>query len=42
MTEREGNLLLATSTDEVLGNEASEIRARMMYQILRRLDRKEE
>ncbi|AER22217.1 TPA: CtsR family transcriptional regulator [Streptococcus suis] len=42
MTGREGNLLLATSTDEVLGNEASEIRARMMYQILRRLDRKEE
>ncbi|MFX3766219.1 CtsR family transcriptional regulator, partial [Streptococcus suis] len=29
MTEREGNLLVATSTDEVLGNEASEIRARM-------------
>lgn len=42
MTEREGNLLLATSSDEVLGKEAGEIRARMMYQILRRLDRKEE
>ncbi|HEL1640033.1 TPA: CtsR family transcriptional regulator [Streptococcus suis] len=42
MTEREGNLLLSTSTDEVLGKNASEIRARMMYQILRRLDRKED
>lgn len=42
MTEREGNLFLATSTDEVLGKEAAGIRARMMRQILRRLDRKED
>lgn len=42
MTEREGNLLLATSSDEVLGREANQVRARMMRQILRRLDRKED
>lgn len=42
MTEREGNLVLAASSDEVLGEKASLIRARMMRQILRRLDRKEE
>ncbi|HFI0305154.1 TPA: CtsR family transcriptional regulator [Streptococcus suis] len=42
MTEREGNLFLATGTDEVLGKEAAGIRARMMCQILRRLDRKED
>ncbi|TCD45786.1 CtsR family transcriptional regulator [Streptococcus sp. X16XC17] len=42
MTEREGNLFLATGTDEVLGDDASTIRARMMRQILRRLDRKED
>ena len=42
MTEREGNLTLAMGTDEILGAEASRIRARMMRQILRRLDRKED
>ncbi|MDQ8765002.1 CtsR family transcriptional regulator [Streptococcus ruminantium] len=42
MTEREGNLFLAAGTDEVLGKEADSIRARMMRQILRRLDRKED
>lgn len=42
VTEREGNLLLATATDEVLGLQATELRARMMCQILRRLDRKED
>ncbi|HEL1628905.1 TPA: CtsR family transcriptional regulator [Streptococcus suis] len=42
MTEREGNLLLSTGSDEILGKDASTIRARMMRQILRRLDRKEE
>lgn len=42
VTEREGNLLLATATDEVLGLQAAELRARMMCQILRRLDRKED
>ncbi|HFU4463829.1 TPA: CtsR family transcriptional regulator [Streptococcus suis] len=42
MTEREGNLFLSTGTDEILGKDASVIRARMMRQILRRLDRKED
>lgn len=42
MTEREGNLFLMTVTDDVLGSESSKIRARMMRQILRRLDRKED
>ncbi|HEM5079484.1 CtsR family transcriptional regulator [Streptococcus suis] len=42
MTEREGNLFLSTGSDEILGKDASTIRARMMRQILRRLDRKEE
>ncbi|WP_105248581.1 CtsR family transcriptional regulator, partial [Streptococcus suis] len=38
MTEREGNLILSTGSDEILGKDASTIRARMMRQILRRLD----
>ncbi|HEL2474780.1 TPA: CtsR family transcriptional regulator [Streptococcus suis] len=42
MTEREGNLFLSTGSDEILGKDASTIRARMMRQILRRLDRIEE
>ncbi|HEM3080567.1 TPA: CtsR family transcriptional regulator [Streptococcus suis] len=42
MTEREGNLFLSIGSDEILGKDASTIRARMMRQILRRLDRKEE
>lgn len=42
MTEREGNIVLATGTDEVLGLDASRIRARMLRQVLRRLDRKED
>lgn len=42
MTEREGNLCLAMASDNILGKEADYIRARMMRQILRRLDRKEE
>ncbi len=42
MTEREGNLLLALGADEVLGADRDAIRARMMQQVLRRLDRKEE
>ncbi|HEM3562048.1 CtsR family transcriptional regulator [Streptococcus suis] len=42
MTEREGDLFLSTGSDEILGKDASTIRARMMRQILRRLDRKEE
>lgn len=42
MTEREGNLLLATASDDVLGRDGDLIRGKMMRQILRRLDRKEE
>ena len=42
MIEREGNLFLSTGSDEILGKDASTIRALMMRQILRRLDRKEE
>ncbi|HFU4460064.1 TPA: CtsR family transcriptional regulator [Streptococcus suis] len=42
MTEREGNLFLSTGSDEILGKDASAVRARMMRQILRRLDRKED
>lgn len=40
MTEREGNLLLATASDMVLGNDAPAIRARMLKKILQQLDRK--
>ena len=39
MTEREGNLLLATATDRVLGTDAR-IRARMLKKILQQVDRK--
>ena len=42
MTEREGNLFLATGSDDVLGKDADKIRARMMLQLLRHLDRKED
>ncbi len=42
MTEREGNLVLAMGTDDVLGQDAGPIRAQMLRQVLRRLDRKEE
>lgn len=40
MTEREGNLLLATTTDRVLGVNAAQIRARMLKKILQQVDRK--
>ena len=40
MTEREGNLLLATATDRVLGTDAARIRARMLKKILQQVDRK--
>ena len=40
ITEREGNLILATASDDVLGKDAPEIRARMLRKILQRLDRK--
>lgn len=40
ISEREGNLILATASDEVLGKDAPEIRARILRKILQRLDRK--
>lgn len=40
ISEREGNLILATASDDVLGQEASKLRARMLCKILQRLDRK--
>ena len=40
ISEREGNLILVTASDEVLGKDAPEIRARMLRKILQRLDRK--
>ncbi len=40
ITEREGNLMLSMASDEVLGTEGSEIRARMLYKLLNRIDRK--
>lgn len=41
MTEREGNLLLATSTDDILGEQAPFIRARILGKVMHQLDRKE-
>ena len=40
MTEREGNLLLATTTDRLLGTNAAQIRAQMLKKILQQVDRK--
>ncbi|PZO94032.1 CtsR family transcriptional regulator [Streptococcus halichoeri] len=40
ITEREGNLILAMATNEVLGGDAPTIRARMFYRLLQRIDRK--
>ena len=40
MSEREGNLLLAISSDCVLGVDAPIIRARMLRKVLQQLDRK--
>lgn len=40
ITEREGNLILAMASDEVLGVEGAAIRARMLYRLLQRIDRK--
>ena len=40
ISEREGNIILASSGDDVLGEESSRIRARMLRKILQRLDRK--
>lgn len=40
ISEREGNMLLAVTSDEVLGEDAGQIRARQLRKILQRLDRK--
>lgn len=40
ITEREGNVILAMASDDVLGNDALAIRARMLYRLLQRIDRK--
>lgn len=40
ISEREGNIILSTASDDVLGENASEIRARMLRKLLQRLDRK--
>ncbi len=40
ISEREGNLILVMASDVVLGNDAPEIRVRMLRKILQRLDRK--
>lgn len=40
MTEREGNIILTMSTDEVLGDMAPVIRARSLRKIIGQLDRK--
>lgn len=40
ISEREGNLILATASDEVLGTDAPKIRTRMLRKIIQRLDRK--
>ncbi|MDO4635101.1 MAG: CtsR family transcriptional regulator [Streptococcus sp.] len=40
ISEREGNIILASVSDDILGDNASEIRARMLKRILQRLDRK--
>ncbi|HES5838416.1 TPA: CtsR family transcriptional regulator [Streptococcus pyogenes] len=40
LTEREGNIILAMASDDVLGTDGSIIRARMLYRLLQRIDRK--
>lgn len=40
ITEREGNMLLVVSSDEILGADANQIRAKQLRKILQRLDRK--
>ena len=40
ISQREGDLLLASASDAVLGAEAPRIRARMLRKILQQLDRK--
>lgn len=40
ISEREGNIILASSSDDVLGADAARIRARMLKRIIQRVDRK--
>jgi len=40
ITEREGNLILVTASDDVLGEDAAAIRSRILRSLLLRLDRK--
>ncbi|MBP2623865.1 CtsR family transcriptional regulator [Streptococcus oricebi] len=40
MTEREGNLFLATTSDQVLGQDAPYLRANILRKLLQQLDRK--
>ena len=40
MTEREGNIILSTASDSILGDGAAVIRARILKKILQQLDRK--
>ena len=40
ITEREGNLILATASDDILGADAAAIRSRILRSLLLRLDRK--
>ena len=39
ITEREGNLILVTASDDVLGEDAAIIRSRILRSLLLRLDR---
>lgn len=41
MTEREGNMALAINSDEVLGEDAARVRARIFKKFTHQLDRKE-
>ena len=40
ITEREGNLILATASDDILGEDSAAIRSRILRSLLLRLDRK--
>ena len=40
ITEREGHLILATASDDILGADAAAIRSRILRSLLLRLDRK--
>ncbi|EHI70917.1 CtsR family transcriptional regulator [Streptococcus ictaluri] len=40
LTEREANIILVMGSDDVLGSQGPQIRARMLYRLLQRIDRK--